>query len=210
MNLRLDWCSHEAAKYAVMHWHYSKCMPCGKMVKIGIWENDKFIGVIIFGLGAGNATSGKRFGIKETFRVVELERIALTKHENTVTKMVSIAIKMLKKQSPKLKLIISFADPRQKHLGKIYQAGNWIYYGQSSKVKVYKDEYGKEHHNRNTTTSGFTNMFGKLMKCRKRSDLEEIECEGKYTYLMPLNKELKEKLSKLAKPYPRSDNASVV
>ena len=22
--LKLDWCSHEAAKYAVEHWHYSK------------------------------------------------------------------------------------------------------------------------------------------------------------------------------------------
>ena len=52
MNLRLDWCSYKAAKHAVMNWHYSKTMPIGKLVKIGVWEDDKFIGVVIFGLGA--------------------------------------------------------------------------------------------------------------------------------------------------------------
>ena len=33
--LRLDWCSHDAAKYAVEHYHYSRSMPAGKTVKVG-------------------------------------------------------------------------------------------------------------------------------------------------------------------------------
>ena len=44
VELKLDWCSYEAAKYACEHWHYSKCMPVGKTVKIGVWENKKYIG----------------------------------------------------------------------------------------------------------------------------------------------------------------------
>jgi hypothetical protein len=31
--LKLDWCSHEAAKYACENWHYSKCVPNQKTVK---------------------------------------------------------------------------------------------------------------------------------------------------------------------------------
>ena len=52
-DLRLDWCSHEAAKYAVEHWHYSQRMPAGKNTYIGAWEGGKFIGALVFGLGAG-------------------------------------------------------------------------------------------------------------------------------------------------------------
>jgi hypothetical protein len=28
--LKIDWASHEAAKYACENWHYSKCLPAGK------------------------------------------------------------------------------------------------------------------------------------------------------------------------------------
>lgn len=38
MTLRLDFCSHEAAKHSVFRWHYSRCMPAGKLVRIGVWE----------------------------------------------------------------------------------------------------------------------------------------------------------------------------
>ena len=40
--LKLGWCSYAAAKYAVEHWHYSKVMPSGKAVYIGVWEEAEF------------------------------------------------------------------------------------------------------------------------------------------------------------------------
>src|SRR4051794_10736224 len=59
--LRLDFCSFEAAKYAVDRWYYRSEMPRGKTVKIGVWENGEFIGVVIFGMGASSEL-GKRWG----------------------------------------------------------------------------------------------------------------------------------------------------
>ena len=53
-NLRLDWCSYHAAKYAVEHWHYSKTMPTPPVLNIGVWESGKFIGVVLFSRGANN------------------------------------------------------------------------------------------------------------------------------------------------------------
>ena len=41
--LKLDWCSYQAAKYAVEHWHYSRSMPAGKAVRMGVWEEDEYI-----------------------------------------------------------------------------------------------------------------------------------------------------------------------
>ena len=37
-DLRLDFCTHEAAKHAVLRWHYSRAMPSAKLVRIGVWE----------------------------------------------------------------------------------------------------------------------------------------------------------------------------
>ena len=77
-DLRVDWATHDAAKYACLNWHYSKCLPVGKLVKVGAWEYGKFIGVVIFGRGA-NHNIGKSFGLKQD-ECVELIRIALTNH----------------------------------------------------------------------------------------------------------------------------------
>ena len=61
--LHLDFCSHEAAKYAVMRWHYSRRMPKSKLVRIGVWEDKKFSGAIIYGLGA-NRHLARPFGLR--------------------------------------------------------------------------------------------------------------------------------------------------
>lgn len=119
--LKLDWCDYKAAKYAVEHWHYSKSLSASKNVFIGVWENAKFIGVIVFGRGANNKIA-EPYGLTQT-EVCELTRVALTEHINPVTRILAIAIKLLKKQSPNLKLIVSYADPQQNHYGVIYQGG---------------------------------------------------------------------------------------
>jgi hypothetical protein len=128
MNLVLDWCSYEAAKYACEYWHYSKVMPAGKLVKIGVWENSKFIGVVIFGRGA-NQYMPKHLGLKLT-ECCELVRVALDNHLTPTTKIVAIALKMLKKSNSGIKVVFSYADEtNQHHKGIIYKAGNWEYHG---------------------------------------------------------------------------------
>lgn len=61
-DLRVDWATYEAAKYACEHWHYSKSLPLPPMVRIGVWENGKYIGVIIFSRGA-SPNLGKQYGL---------------------------------------------------------------------------------------------------------------------------------------------------
>jgi hypothetical protein len=110
-------------------------VPSGKLVRLGVWENKKFIGVIIFGIGA-NRNMLKPYGLNQD-EGCELVRIALKKHKAPVSKIVSLALKMLK-SSQNLKLVVSYADPEQGHHGGIYQAGNWIYAGRSGKaIKIF-------------------------------------------------------------------------
>ena len=193
VELKLDWCSHEAAKFACEHWHYSRCMPAGKLVKIGVWENDVFKGVVLYGRGANN-NIGSPYGLDQT-EVCELVRIALNKHKTHVSKIMAISIKMIVKQSKGLKLIISMADPEQNHTGSIYQATNWIYTGRTQEqCEVMYN--GKIMHKR-TANSKFGTIKG----------MEKSKPLWKHKYLMPLDEEMRKQVLLLSKPYPKKSSA---
>lgn len=194
-------CSYQAAKYAVEHWHYSRSLPTQPIVKIGVWENGKFIGVILFGRGA-NKNIGRPYGLRDT-EVCELTRVALTKHTAPVSQLVARAIKLLKQNSPGLRLIISFADPNEGHVGGIYQAGNWIYAGQTSPSTIYKTSSGKVLHGRQVSVNGVKLQYGMLRKTPKISECEKITQLPKHCYLYPLDRAMRKQIAVLAKPYPK-------
>lgn len=199
VELKLDWCSHEAAKFACENWHYSKCMPAGKMVKIGVWENSKYIGCVLFSRGA-TCEIGSPFGLNQT-EICELTRIALTKHKSEVSKIMAFSIKMLKKLSQGLKLIVSYADPEQDHVGGIYQATNWIFIGrtkQDSGIII----NGKKHHRRSVGAKYGTCSLDWIIKNVDKNAQRSIDL-GKYKYIMPLDNAMRKQVELLRKPYPK-------
>jgi hypothetical protein len=189
--LKIDWASHEAATFACKKWHYSKCLPSGKLVKIGAWEREKFIGVVIFSRGASPHLLSK-YSLKQT-EGCELTRVALTKHETPVSKILAIALRFLVKQSPGLRVAVSFADPEQGHHGGIYQATNWIYTGTSGTTIEYFVK-GKWTHVRGAHAT---------VKANKGHEFKTRERQGKHRYLFPLDETLRVKLNKLKQPYPK-------
>jgi len=206
--LKLDWCSHEAAKYAVEKWHYSHSMPTPPIIKIGVWEDSKYIGCVLFSRG-GNNNLLKPFNLLQT-EGCELTRIALTKHVIPVTRIVTIAIKMLIKNSPGLRLIVSYADPNQDHNGAIYQAGNWIYSGQTSDDVQYVDKKGRHWHSRQVSRTGVSRQYGEYRQVPKHEDCLQIPLIGKHRYLYPLDDAMRKQIAPLAKPYPKRTHADEV
>jgi hypothetical protein len=197
--LKIDWATHEAAKYAVDNWHYSESMPAGKLVKVGVWENKKFIGVVIFGRGAG-ANIGKPYFLNQT-EICELVRIALTKHETPVSKIAAISIRFLKANSPGLRLIISYADPLQGHHGGIYQAGNWVYRGKS-KPQPDLIINGKSYHKKSANAK-FGTASPEKIAAKYKVSARYSEKKWKHAYLMPLDNEMRKQIIPLSKPYPK-------
>lgn len=204
-NLRIDWATHEAAKYACENWHYSGCLPVGKLVKVGAWEDAKFIGVVLFGRGATpNLGSPYNLGQDEC---VELVRIALSKHKNAVSRIAALAMKFLHKSNPKLRLIVSFADQSQGHHGGIYQAGNWVYNGQGDPAKFYMI-YGKLTHPRSIGAKGLVQNIQGARKIDPSSTV--VDVPGKHRYLMPLDEDMRQRIMPLAKPYPKRVKQAMV
>lgn len=191
--LKIDWATHEAAKYACENWHYSETIPAGSHNKIGVWEDGIFVGVILFGRPAFPSI-GKAYGLTQ-FQMIELVRVALNNHVTPVSKMISIGIKMIKKHNPKLEMLVSFADQNQGHHGGIYQAGNWVYVGDGGATVQYKLK-GKNIHQRN-----LVHLFGQGFK--KHPDVTSYIPKPKHKYLMPLNEKMRIKIQSIKKPYPK-------
>ena len=201
MTLKLDFCSHEAAKHAIMRWHYSRQLPKSKLVKIGVWEDGRFVGVIVFGLGA-NRHIARPFGLQNT-EVAELVRVALAPgRAHPTSQCVAISLKLLRRQSPALKLVVSYADSGQGHAGTIYQATNWIFLGGSeqSYIKV----LGKVEHPRS-----LYDRYGRngqsIPWLRQNVDprADRVPMPPKWKYIYAFDKTLRRKLEALAQPYPR-------
>lgn len=201
---------YRAALHAVTHWHYSKAMPPPRRVMLGVWESGSFRGVVIFSRGA-SPSLGEQFGLRQG-QLCELTRIALRSHEHTVTQIVKVAIKQLRESAPGLRVIVSFADPAQGHVGAIYQAGNWIYLGQSNPQRVFV-VHGRVRHGR----SMGGRQFGSGRRTRQNltylrehidPNAEQIMMPGKYRYAMPLDRAMRRLLEPRAQPYPRADEGS--
>lgn len=204
-DLKLAGCQHEAAAYACKTWHYSGCVPAGKLVKIGVWENGRFIGCVIFGRGANN-NIGSKYRLGQT-EVCELVRIALRAHEAPVSRIVSLALKLLRRQSPGLRLVVSYADPEQGHVGGIYQAGNWIYTGPSQAQRELVIG-GVDVHKRSAGSRYGTASPARIQALTGKP-VEYGPVRWKHTYLMPMDKAMRAATAQLSRPYPKREDHGI-
>jgi len=202
VDLRVDWCSYQAAKWAVEHWHYSRAMPKSKIVHLGVWEDGAFVGCVLFNVSANN-NIGKPYGLSMT-EVCELVRVALKEHQSPVSQVVTIAVKMLKRQSPGLRLIVSFADPEHGHAGAIYQAMNWLYTGMTTSA----DEYivnGKRWHGRALRHEKPAHLTTKQAAAAIDPNYRTVAGSRKHRYLYPLDRAMRKQIEPLRKPYPKRE-----
>lgn len=172
--------------------HYAQRKPSISFA-YGLFINSELKGVLTIGKPASNALCEGVVGKDYKAKVYELNRLVVVEglERNTLSKFVSIVLKMLKDKDL---ILVSYADEGMNHHGYIYQATNWLYTG---KTKERTDKYtpnGK--HSRH-----YTSEFNYLRKCRT----------AKYRYIYFTNrKKLKEYMKLLKYPiiseYPKGDN----
>jgi len=120
--------------------HYAKRWPSISYA-FGLFDNDGLIGVCTYGTPPSAPLRMGIAGKKYKSDVLELNRLCLKyNRKNEASFLVGNSIKLL----PKNKIIVSFADISQNHIGIIYQATNFLYTGLSAKRREWKVK-GKEH-----------------------------------------------------------------
>jgi len=175
-------------------------MPVGRAQNYGVWESGRFVGAVLYGRGASPHLA-PHLGL-DRFEVCELTRVALREHEHPVSQIVSRTLPQLRLSSPRLRVVVSFADPLYGHHGGIYQALNWLYLGTSAPAHAYRDGKGRLHHSRVVTGSGVVRQFGKATRVPRPSELERVELPGKHRYALPLDRALRRRLVRSSLPYP--------
>lgn len=167
-------------------------------------------GAVLFCTGQVRVTE---LGSRTTCRrggVLELVRVALNGKQEHTSQAVAASLKQLKKDCPLCRLVVSYADCDQDHLGTIYQATNWVYTGwiKNDNNLAYMIN-GKRYHKK--TVGDYTrHRYGELSlenvkRAYKTNDVIRLETKGKRKYLMPLDKQIRKQILPLAQPYPKTD-----
>jgi hypothetical protein len=130
-------------------------------------------------------------------------RVALAPGRKYPTsQVVAIALKLLKCQSPGLRLVVSYADLGQNHVGIIYQAGGWLYLGTSE--QGYLKIHGKIVHPRTVYDRyGPGGQSVPWLRANVDPNAARVEMPSKLRYAMPLDKAMRRQLAPQALPYPK-------
>ena len=191
--MRITQANTKAIEYSCKQFHYSKSVPAVQYAYNVYNDNDEWCGCIVYGGGANNNLA-KAFGMNSG-EVLELERVALNGKQEYTSKAVAMTLKQIHKDNPLVKMIVSYSDHRQKHLGTIYQATNWIYLGLSITSDTQYFYKGKWTHERTINAQRNRDELKKTLPKRENSN--------KFKYVFCFDKKERKKYLALAQPYPK-------
>jgi hypothetical protein len=183
-------------------------LPVGRLVKVGAWEDGRFVGVVIFSRGASSHL-GRQWSLDQT-EVCELTRVAFREHQTPISRVLRLAVSMLRSSNPGLRLVVSFADPAHGHHGGIYQAAGWVYTGLAPGTPEYFYR-GKWRHLRAIVTmdglgTGPFRNKGAYQKLRASGRLAELPQRAntpKYRYALGLDPAMRKVVESRRLPYPK-------
>jgi len=170
--------------------HYSGKVVPNSTLHFGCFLDDKLHGVMQFGpsinkKGTINLVEGTGWN-----EFIELNRMAFDDYlpKYSESRCIAVSIRLIKKNAPQIKWIISFADGTQCGDGTIYRASGFQLVGVSKNAGICKFN-GKVVHIKRTYDLGLTSSF------LKKSDIPKLEKQGhtvkmlkgyqlKYVYLI--------------------------
>ena len=216
--------SKKIAKTMVVKHHYSHAWTSCRYALGIFYEMDnehaffdeteeKLAGVAIYGYPVGARAAASISPELQPKQALELTRLSI--HEEYGKNMESISIsktfKWLKKNASDIKVLISYADPGQEHIGGIYQATNWVYQGNSLGLMpnygIRLEEGGKWIHSRTTFEMFGSNNVEHLKSRIGHTFWRKKEAEKhRFFYLLGTKGEKKrimENLKHPPKPYPK-------
>ena len=135
MGMRVERISVDEARPWILGKHYAKRMPCITDC-YGAFVDRNIVGVCSFGIPASPNLCVGVCGDEYKDKVLELNRLCVDDDSDiSRSAFVATCLKRLSqlyttgKCKPNGRIIVSYADTAQGHIGKIYQATNWLYTG---------------------------------------------------------------------------------
>lgn len=197
------------AKDLIIKNHYThKWTSC--RYAFGLILNNKIVGTCVYGFPVGRLTAQSITEKIKLDNILELTRLWVNDSEgkNTESWFIGQTFKWLRKYDKNIKVLISYSDPMQNHVGYIYQATNWLYQGNKTRIVdgYYHIINGETLHPRTCFSKYGTNKPDKLLEIDPTYERFEMERKHRYIYILD-RKNRKEILNNLKHPilsYPKN------
>jgi hypothetical protein len=190
------------AKPLIINHHYShKWTSC--RYSYGVYYDSKLIGCVVYGPPVGrqafaSITKTIKLDRKE---VMELTRLWIADGYGTNIESYSIGQTFKYLRNEGIRVLLSYSDPNVGHLGKIYQATNWLYQGNETMlVAACKYKINNEVLHIRTISARYGSVKDNVLK-KIDPNYEKLNELKKHRYLYILNKkERKEIINDLKHP----------
>lgn len=197
--------TREECKHFILDIHYARRFPSVSYA-YGLFEDEELVGIVTYGTPSSAPLRRGIAGDEHIKDILELNRLCLLNNKkNEASMLVSKSLKLL----PQKKIVISFADTSQGHLGTVYQACNFTYHGLSAKRTDWA-LYSKPHLHGQTIGDEFRGMKNRaqLMRDKYGDDfyLKPRPRKHRYIYLVGSvgwKKYIKRKLKYPQEVYPQ-------
>lgn len=189
------------ARAVIIANHYSRRIVNNSYIHLGVFLDGAMVGVLQFGYALNPACAGKI--VKDTVQgeYLELNRMYLSDSapRNSESRAISCAIKYIRRASPSVAWIQSFADEGCGGLGVVYQAANFFYLG-SHKTTFYVLD-GETYHEMLLTAHKKGGMRGAYLRANIQRATKQSLRQFRYVYFVKRN--WLPRLHMTIKPYPK-------
>lgn len=176
--------------------HYSHGCHNGPSPCYGLFDGERLIGVLMFATPCSENVRASVFGADRKAAVTELHRLHIldVTPKNAESYFIARCLKLLKKDKPEIKAVLSFSDRTEGHEGTIYKATNAYRIGTTGSATFYTDEVGRLRHPRQCGVN-----ISKEMAKEKGWTPVRREAKNRYLYLLPSSKAERRMLIKQCK-----------
>ena len=157
----------------------------------------KMIGAMLYAMPSMPHTA-KKYNSINPDRCMELRRLVCIDdtRKNKESYFIGKTLRLLK-QNTDVEVVVSFADQHYGHVGTIYKATNFEYFGETSPARVLMVD-GKEYHSRSLNQD--KRPYGRELKRRYDAGDKNIffkKRKPKHIYVYYLNKKIKRQIKRL-------------
>ena len=186
--------------------HYARRLPSISYA-FGLYDQNELVGVVTYGTPSSATLRAGVCGKEHADKVLELNRLCCQNEKNYASMLVGRSLRML----PTPRVIVSYADTEQGHVGYVYQATNFIYTGLSEKRTDWRIK-GMEHLHSQTITDLSMGQENRAEWMRQTYGddfyLQDRPRKHRYIYITGNKHQRADLLSQLKYPvcsYPKGD-----
>lgn len=160
-SIRVATVRREDAEDAIRRWHYSGCVVQNSQIHMGVFMGGKLLGAMQFGPSLDKRKLQPLVAGTGWNEFIELNRMAFSDAlpRNSESRAIAVAMRMIRKNAPHIRWVVSFSDGAQCGDGTIYRASGFVLTGIRQNNSVWIAPNGETFSRTSLTAGGTVNRL---------------------------------------------------